>query len=84
MYTNPRRRRPSGSLASLKRALWAVISYNLGVIEDDEIDHELRQKGSTSLVQAALAYAKVMELHDLERDVKQLEPLSTSNGHQRP
>jgi hypothetical protein len=76
-----RKRRRSGSIGSLKSALWATITYNLDVIEDDERDHELRQKACNCLVQAALAYGRVLELYDLERDVKQLEHLSASNGH---
>jgi hypothetical protein len=38
-------------------------------------------KGATTLVQAALAYARVVELHGLEREVKELEQLALRNGH---
>jgi hypothetical protein len=81
MRTNPRRRRGSGSLGELKAAIWTVIFYNRGVVEDDDLDHELRQRAGNALVQAALAYAKVMELYDLEREVKTLEQRTASNGH---
>jgi hypothetical protein len=81
MRANPRRRRRSGSLSALKSSIWACIEYNLGVIEDDELDHELRQRACNSLTQAALAFSKIVELYDLEREVKALEQLSTSNGH---
>jgi hypothetical protein len=64
-----RQRRRSGSLGSLKSALWAVVLYNLDVIEDDYAEHELRQKACNALTQAALAYAKVTELYEVERKV---------------
>jgi hypothetical protein len=76
----PKRRR-SGSIGSLKSALWATIIYNLDVIEDPERDHDLRQKACNCLVQAGLAYAKILELHDLEHQVEDLEQLAGMNGH---
>lgn len=81
MSAKSRRRRASGSLPALKQALWAVVRYNLDVIEDADLDHELRQKACNGLVQASLAYAKVMELYDLEHQVKALEHLASGNGH---
>ena len=81
MAAKRRQRRRSGSLGSLKSALWATITYNLDVIEDAELDHELRQRACNSLTQASLAYAKIMELYDLEREVKALEHLTSGNGH---
>ena len=81
MGTKPRRRMGSGSLGQLKAALWSVIHYNVGLVEDETAEHELRLKGSTTLVQAALAYARVMELYDLERQVKTLEERASGNGH---
>jgi hypothetical protein len=75
------KRRRSGSMGSLKAALWAVVTYNLDVIEDPERDHELRQKASNCLVQASLAYAKIVELYDLERDVSEMERLMPPNGN---
>jgi hypothetical protein len=81
MSAKPRQRRRSGSLGSLKSALWAVITYNLDVIEDAELDHELRQKACNSLVQASLAYARVIEQHDMEGQMKALERLAQGNGH---
>jgi hypothetical protein len=81
MSAKPRRRRGSGTLGQLKARLWAVIEYNVGLVEDETADHELRLKGSTTLVQAALAYARVMELYDLEGQVKSLEQLAHRNGH---
>jgi hypothetical protein len=76
-----RKRRRSGSIGSLKSALWATITYNLDVIEDPECDHDLRQRACNCLVQASLAYAKIVELHDFEREVRDLEHLALSNGH---
>jgi hypothetical protein len=81
MSTKPRRRRGSGTLGQLKARLWAVIEYNVTLVEDETADHELRLKGSTTLVQAALAYARIVELYDVARDVSALEQLSNGNGH---
>jgi hypothetical protein len=81
MSAKARRRRRSGSLGALKSSIWACIEYNLGVIDDDEQDHELRQKACNSLTQSALAYSKILELYDLERQVKALEELAPRNGH---
>jgi hypothetical protein len=81
MRAKPRRRRRSGSLSALKSAIWACIEYNLGVIDDDEQEHELRQKACNSLTQSALAYSKILELYDLERQVKALEALAPRSGH---
>jgi hypothetical protein len=81
MSAKARRRRRSGSLGALKSSIWVCIEYNLGVIDDDEQDHELRQKACNSLTQSALIYSKILELYDLERQVKALEELAPSNGH---
>jgi hypothetical protein len=78
-----RRRRPSGSLPSLKRALWATILYNLGVIEDGTLDHDVKQRACNSLTQTALAYAKVIETHEQQRAVEELNHLADGNGHRR-
>jgi hypothetical protein len=81
MEAKPRRRRGSGSLGQLKARLWAVIEYTVRLVEDEGTEHELRLKGSMSLIQATLAYARLVELHDLEHQVKALEQLAHSNGH---
>ena len=75
------KRRRSGSIGSLKSALWSTITYNLDVIEAPEHDHELRQRASNCLVQASLAYAKILELYDLTQEVKELEQLAPRHGH---
>jgi hypothetical protein len=77
----PRRRRRSGSLGSLKGALWATIEYNLGVIDDEARAHEIRQKASNCLVQASLAYSHVVELHELSREMSRFEGFVAGNGH---
>jgi hypothetical protein len=79
----PRRRRASGSLASLKKALWATITYNLDVVEDGALDHELKQRACNSMTQAALAYAKVIEIHEQSKAVEELDRLADGNGHRR-
>jgi hypothetical protein len=78
-----RRRRASGSLGSLKSAIWATITYNLDVIEDDELDHEVKQRACNSLTQAALAFAKVIELYEQQKQMDTLERLAGGNGHLR-
>jgi hypothetical protein len=79
------KRRRSGSIGSLKAALWAAVCYNLDVIEDEDIDdHDLKQRACNSLTQTSLAYAKLVELYELQREVEDLErltPRSTGNGH---
>jgi hypothetical protein len=83
MRTKPQRRRPRGSLMSAQKVLWAVIQYNWDVIDDHDLDHEIRQKASTSLVQAALAYARVIELYEMRKEVTALEEAVERNGHGR-
>jgi len=61
--------------------VWAVLEYTVNLVEDDTADHETRLKGATTLVQAALAYARVMELHEMERQMRALETLADGNGH---
>ena len=89
MSANPRRRRRAGSLGVLKASLWAVIEYDLGLVEDDFVDHELRQKAANGLIQASLAYAKLLEQYDLAHEVQSLRELAARelatrhlrNGH---
>jgi hypothetical protein len=81
MSAKPRRRRGSGSLGQLKGRLWAAIEYSTALLEDHTADHELRLKAANALIQSAQAYGRLVELYDLEREVKALEQLSTSNGH---
>jgi hypothetical protein len=81
MAAKRHQRRRSGSLGSLKSALWATVTYNLDVIEDADLDHELRQKACNSLTQAALAYLKVIEGAELQKEMAHLEHLANGNGH---
>jgi hypothetical protein len=81
MRAKSQRRRPRGSLVSVQKALWAVIHYNWTVVEDDALDHDIRQKASTSLVQAALGWARLAELTDLEAQMRRFEQLTQGNGH---
>jgi hypothetical protein len=75
------KRRRSGSIGSLKAALWAAVCYNLDVIEDPDVDHELKQRACNSLTQTSLAYCKLVELYDLEREVSAIERLTPRNGN---
>jgi hypothetical protein len=81
MRAKPQRRRQRGSLVATQKALWAVIQYNLDVIEHHDLDHDIKQRASTSLVQAALAWARLAELCDLEKQMQSYEQLT--NGHGR-
>jgi hypothetical protein len=81
MVPKPRRKRGSGSLEDMKRALNVCVNYNLDVIEDNARDQELRQKACNCVVQATLAYARIVELYDVEREIRDLEQLTDSNGH---
>ena len=81
MSANPRRRRAAGSLGDLKRVLWAAICYNRDVIEDADLSHELRQRASNSLSQAALAFMRCTEQAELEGRIRQLELAAERNGH---
>ena len=81
MEKKTRRRRRSGSLVDLKKALWAAICYNRDVIEDADLSHELRQRASNSLSQAALAFMRCTEQAELEQRIRQLELAAERNGH---
>jgi hypothetical protein len=69
-------KRSRGSLGELKTALWAVVRYNLGVLEDPSQSHETRRAAGNSLTQAGTAYAKVMMIYKVAQDVKRLEELA--------
>jgi hypothetical protein len=84
MSATPRRRRAMLTLGQLKGRLSAGIEYATKLLEDESADHELRLKGFTALIQAATIYARVIELYDLEREVKTLEHLAPTNGHHEP
>jgi hypothetical protein len=81
MRTTPRRRRASGSLGQLKARVWAVLEYTVRLVEDEHADHDTRLRGATTLVQAALAYARVVELHDMQAQIDGLRELAQGNGH---
>jgi hypothetical protein len=86
MRGQPRRRKGAGSLGQLKARLWAEIEYATSLVENGTTDHELRLQGLTALVQAALAYAKILDLYEKEREIERLEALAAQvtrmhNGH---
>jgi hypothetical protein len=81
MAVRPRRRRTILTLGQLKGRLSAGIEYATKLLEDEAADHELRLKGFTALIQASATYAKIMELYDIERQVKAIEQLAPRNGH---
>jgi hypothetical protein len=81
LRANRRHRRSSGSLRHLKHYLWAVVTYNLEVLEDQEHGHDLRQKAGNALVQASMAYMKVSEQVDILTRLERLEhAASQKNG----
>jgi hypothetical protein len=85
MEKKTRRRRRNGSLVDLKKALWAAIGYNCEVIENTDLSHELRQRASNALSQAALAYLRVTEVADIEQGLRRLEHAAERagrNGHE--
>jgi hypothetical protein len=79
MSATPRRRRASGTLGQLKGRLWAVIEYSTRLVEDEDRSPMLRLKASTALVQAALAYSRIVELSDHEARIARLE--ADRNSH---
>jgi hypothetical protein len=74
-------RRPRGSLASVQKAIFAVIAYNWEVIDDPELDHEVKHRATNSQTQAVLAWAKLEELFTLEKEMQAFEHLTHGNGH---
>jgi hypothetical protein len=83
MSVRPRRRRASLTLNQLKARMTARIEYATQLVEDPEADHELRLRGLMALVQAAATYAKLIELHELERHMCDLEQAMNGHGHPR-
>jgi hypothetical protein len=81
MNAKPLRRRPRGSLLQVQKAVYAVLDYNLSVIEDDSAEHELKLRACTSLVQASLAWVRISELTDLEKSMVRLETLANNGSH---
>jgi hypothetical protein len=81
MAASPRRRRTILTLGQLKGRLSAGIEYATKLLEDETADHDLRLRGFTALIQATATYAKIIELYDLEQEVKAIEQLTTRNGH---
>jgi hypothetical protein len=82
MPASPRKRRAVLTLGQLKGRLSAGIEYATKLLEDETADHDVRLRGLTALVQASATYAKLVELYDLERDVREIELLTPRNGHQ--
>ena len=83
MAMKPQRRRARGSLGALNHYLWAVVCYNLSVVEDDTLPHDLRQKAGNGLVQAGLAFMRAHELLEIDARLKKVEALTATNGHHR-
>ena len=77
----PGQRRASGTLGSVKAAVYSVIMYNRGVVENESKDDEVRQKASNCVVQAALAWSKLLELHEIQQGMQKLEHLADGNGY---
>jgi hypothetical protein len=83
MAVSPQRRRPNGSVSALRRGLFSVFLRNVEFVEDPDQDIEVRLRASTAAVQAGLAWARVEELHTLEKDLQHLEQVAHGNGHHR-
>jgi hypothetical protein len=67
-----RRRRKVGDLAALQRKLWAAICEADDMIVGADAD-ELRLKAIHALVQAGMAYAKILEIGEYEARLAALE-----------
>jgi hypothetical protein len=81
MAASPRRRRKILTLGHLKARMSSGIEYATKLLEDEGADHDLRLRGFQALIQAMPAYTKLIELHDLDARMQQLEHLSQGNGH---
>ena len=81
MAASPRRKRPKGSLGALKAGLFSVFLRNVEFVEDETQEMDVRLRASTAAVQAGLAWGRIVELYEVERDVKALEALAPRNGH---
>jgi hypothetical protein len=66
------RRRKVGDLDALRRRLWGAICEADDVIVGAEAD-ELRLKAIHALVQAGLAYAKILEIGEHEARLRAIE-----------
>jgi hypothetical protein len=83
MAVKRRRRRGIGSLSDLQRHLWAILLYNMDVIQDEERPHVLRQKASNCAVQAGMAWLKCEEQADLLKRIEALEAADYEQQHTR-
>jgi hypothetical protein len=64
-------------------SMHATLVRNVEFVEDEEQPIEIRLQASTAAVQAGLAFSKVIEQHDLQREMAELEWLAKGNGHPR-
>jgi hypothetical protein len=78
---SPRRRRTVLTLGQLKGRMSAGIEYATKLLEDETLDHDLRLRALNSQVQACLAYYKLIEASEFERELDSLEAVSARNGH---
>jgi hypothetical protein len=80
MPATPKKRRQKGSLRALQRGLYTIFQRHLEFVEESD-DVEVCTKSATVAVQVALAYMRVCELTDIERDMQGYEHLAEGNGH---
>jgi hypothetical protein len=76
----PKMPRKVGDLAGLKRRLWWSILHCEHILSTAESD-ELIVRTVHAMTQASLAYARLIELTDLEGQLQALEALEPRNGH---
>jgi hypothetical protein len=67
-----RRRRKVGDLAALRRKLWGAICEADDMLVGAEAD-ELRLKAIHALVQAGMAYARILEIGEHEARLRAIE-----------
>jgi hypothetical protein len=77
----PRKYKGFGTIAGVKRVLWQILQRVSERLTDETADDESQRSWANTGIQAAMAYSKLHEAYELERDVKALERLASGNGH---
>jgi hypothetical protein len=77
----PKKYQGFGTIAGVKRVLWQILQKVSERLRDDTADDAQQQHWANAGIQAALAYSKIQETHELEHDVRDLEHFIQGNGH---
>jgi hypothetical protein len=73
MSVRPRRR--AGNIQALKVELWGAIRAASAVITDPEADADLKLKAASTLATAGGVYLRILEGHETEDRVAQMEAM---------